>query len=130
MKDFAWWAAKWWIAVLFGGMLAGCKYLYNKKKKAKEEKLAAEQARLAAMEDNLNTVLELLKLHSTAMISMLYDRLNQAYIFFDERGYCTPQDRHNCLKMFKIYKELGGNDNMENIMEKMLALPIKGDNAP
>ena len=130
MNEFAWWAAKWWIAVLFGGVLAGGKYLYNKRKKNKEEKLAAEQARLAAMEDNLNAVLELLKLHSTAMISMLYDRLNQAYLAFAERGYCTPQDRHNCLKMFKIYKELGGNDNMENIMEKLLALPVKGDNAP
>lgn len=130
MNDFAWWAAKWWIAVLFGGVLTGCKLLYNRAKKQRQEKQEAERAKLTAMDDTLKTVVELLQLHSTAMISMLYDRLNQAYIYFDGRGYCTPQDRHNCLKMFKIYKEMGGNDNMENIMERLLALPIKGENTP
>lgn len=130
MNDFAWWAAKWWIAVLFGGVLAGCKVLYKNAKKRREEKTEAERAKLVAMDDTLKTVVELLQLHSTAMISMLYDRLNQAYIYFDGRGYCTPQDRHNCQKMFKIYREMGGNDNMENIMERLLALPIKDENRP
>ena len=127
MNDLAWWAAKWWIAVLFGAIVTGAKYLYNRWKKKKKAKADAEKKWREEQEHKYQEILDLLKLHSTAMIATLYDRLNQAYIFFSNRGYCTPQDRHNCLKMFGIYRDLGGNDNMEDIMSKLLNLKINAD---
>lgn len=127
MNDLAWWAAKWWIAVLFGAMVTGIKLLYNKQKKKREKKNADEKKWREDREECEQEILDLLKLHSTAMIATLYDRLSQAYFHFSERGYCTPQDRHNCLKMFGIYHDLGGNDNMEDIMNKLLNLPVKAD---
>ena len=127
MNDFAWWAAKWWIAVIFGAMVAGIKLLYNRNKKKQQEKIEAEKKWREDRERREQEILDLLKLHSTAMISMLYDRLSRDYFHFAERGYCTPQERHNCLKMFSIYHDLGGNDNMEDIMDKMMCLPVKAD---
>lgn len=130
MIDLAWWAAKWWIAVLFGAMVTGAKVLYNKHKKRKDAKAAEERKWREDREKREQEILDLLKLHSTAMIAVLYDRLNQAYFYFSERGYCTPQDRHNCLKMFGIYHDMGGNDNMEDIMEKLMDIPVKSDEKP
>ena len=127
MNDLAWWAAKWWIAVLFGAMVTGMKVLYSTRKKKKEEKNKEEKKWREDREKREQEILDILKLHSTAMIATLYDRLSQAYFHFSERGYCTPQDRHNCLKMFGIYHDLGGNDNMEDIMDKLMNLPVKAD---
>ncbi len=128
MEDFAWWVAKWWVAVLFGGIVALAKFLWNKYKKKKEEKEAKESEWRAMLAEQDKQMMELLQLHSKAMVSILYDRLSQAYLFFSERGYTTEQDRHNCLKMFSIYHDLGGNDNMEDIMEKLKELPVKRGN--
>lgn len=128
LEDFAWWVAKWWVAVLFGGIVALAKFLWNKHKKNKEAEEEKEREWRMLLNERDKEMMELLRLHSKAMISILYDRLNQAYCFFSNRGYTTAQDRHNCLKMFTIYHDLGGNDNMEDIMEKLKELPVKQAN--
>lgn len=125
MSDFAQWAAKWWIAALFGGVVFLGKWVYKRVKRKADAKKAEDLKWKTSMDESYKEIIALLQLHTSAMISTLYDRLTQAYTFCDERGYCTPQDRRNCTKMFKNYRSLGGNDDMENIMKKLLDLPIK-----
>ena len=103
MEDFGWWVAKWWIAALFGGILALWRLLLkHQKKKHKDEKAQRD-----------------------ALVAIMYDRMTQAYNFYSRQGYCEMQDRHNFTKLFKAYQASGGNDNMEDIMQRLYDLPTE-----
>lgn len=103
MEDFGWWAAKWWIAVLFGGILALWRALVARQKKQRKEE----------------------KTQRDALVAIMYDRLTQSYNYFTRQGFCTMQDRHNFTKLFKAYQASGGNDNMEDIMQRLYDLPTE-----
>lgn len=58
----------------------------------------------------------------------MYDRLTQAYNYYSRQGFCTMQNRHNCTKLFKAYQGCGGNDNMEDQMQRLYALHTEQPN--
>ena len=103
MDDFGWWAAKWWVAALFGGILALWRWLIARQKKQRKEA----------------------KVQKDALVAIMYDRLTQAYNYYSHLGFCTMQDRHNFTKLFKAYQASGGNDNMEDIMQRLYDLPTE-----
>lgn len=59
--------------------------------------------------------------------AMLRDRLRYLYKSYEKNGYVDIDDREDWENMYQQYHTLGKNGVMDNIREKMLALPTEGE---
>lgn len=57
------------------------------------------------------------------MQALLRDRLIQSYKHSEQKGYIDIDDRENWNNMYNQYHNLGANGVMDNIRQKLLALP-------
>ena len=58
--------------------------------------------------------------------AILRDRLLQAYKYYKEAGSITYQEMNNLLNMYNMYHSLGANGVMDEIVEDIKNIPIKG----
>ena len=103
MREFI---IKYWLQVLFSGMLTFLGYMVRKisddfKREKNEQKLLKE-----------------------AMQAMLRDRLIQVYNHYTEKGYMSIHNRDNVLNMYDKYHKLGENGVMNGLMDELKALPV------
>jgi len=93
---------KYWIEVAFGLILAGFGYFSKIIKKYKIDTDATK----------------------AGVRALLQDRIIQAYKYHKEQGCVDLYDRKIIDDMYQQYKALGGNGLIEDIMDKLIDLPI------
>ena len=85
------WLAKYWLEVLFSGVLAGGGYLIRRLWKKQQE----EEVRQTAVKE--------------AIIALLRAELVHAYYHYYERGWISLHGLEAAQKMYDEYHKLGGN---------------------
>lgn len=101
------WLARYWLEVLFSGVLAGGGYLIRRLWKKQQE----EEARQKSIKE--------------AIIALLRDRVVQAYYHYIERGWITLHGLEAAEKMYTEYHNLGGNGTVTKLMEDLRELPVR-----
>lgn len=60
--------------------------------------------------------------------ALLRDRIIQSYNHYMDKGFCPIYARENINALAKEYHNLGGNGIIDNILEKLYALPTEESN--
>lgn len=95
------WILKYWLQVIFGGILTLIAWTVKKLSKKMNEQEAIKMG----------------------VQALLRDRIIQAYNVYMERGYCPIYGRENLTELAKQYENLGGNGVVPQLMEKIQCLP-------
>ena len=101
------WLAKYWLEVLFSGVLAGGGIIIRK--------LWQQQQQIEA--------------NNRGTCALLRDRLIQAYYHYHDRGWITLHGLEAIDGMYAEYHNLGGNGTVTKLVEDLHALPVL-DRAP
>lgn len=101
------WLARYWLEVLFSGVLAGGGYLIRRLWKKQQE----EEARQTAVKE--------------AIIALLRAELVHAYYHYYERGWISLHGLEAAQKMYDEYHRLGGNGTVTKLMEDLKELPVR-----
>ena len=107
MKEFV---VKYWLQVLFSGVLALLSYMV--KKVTNEFKREKDEQNLMKL----------------SLQALLRDRLIQAYNYHKEKGYCSIHNRDNVINMYNQYHKLGANGVIDGLIDEVLALPTNNSN--
>lgn len=59
--------------------------------------------------------------------AMLRDRLYQMYNYYSKKGYATIHAKENFSNLYTQYHNLGQNGVMDEIRDKFMKLPEKGE---
>ena len=62
----------------------------------------------------------------TAQTVLMVDRVRWLGHKYIRDGYISINDKENLMAMYKAYKALGGNGNLETIMSEVDRLEVKG----
>ena len=121
--------------ILTGGVAAACiKLLDNlvqwvlNRRAAKKDKAANEERKTEAeKEKELDDVKTSVQYLATGQMVILHDRIK-----YLGRGYIKAEeididDREDLIKMHEVYHQLGGNGNLNALMEEILDLPLRKD---
>lgn len=96
---------RYWIQILFSGVLALLTAGYRKiAKKLKEQEKMKE-----------------------GILAILHDRLYQACRFYLSQGSIDIESMKNVEYLYSSYHDLGGNGTGTELYNRVKALPIKGD---
>ena len=101
------WLARYWLEVLFSGVLAGGGYLIRRLWKKQQE----EEARQKSIKE--------------AIIALLRAELVHAYYQYYERGWISLHGLEAAQKMYDEYHRLGGNGTVTKLMEDLKELPVR-----
>ncbi len=99
---------RYWLEVLFGGVIAALTGGYRRLSRLFKRKMT-EQA----------TVKE-------GVLALLHDRLYQACRFYLEQGWCGVNDLKNVEYLYNAYHDLGGNGTGTELYNRVKSLPIQG----
>lgn len=102
MADFI---IKYWIQILFSGILAVLSYGYKK--------IAAKLKEQEKMKEGI--------------LAILHDRLYQACRFYLAQGFIDVDSMKNVEYLYTSYHDLGGNGTGTELYNRVKALPIKED---
>ena len=101
------WIAKYWLEVLFSGLLTGLGFIVKLMwKRQKREDLRQQAIELGIQ-------------------ALLRDRVVQAYYHYIERGWITLHGLVAAEKMYTEYHNLGGNGTVTKLMEDLRELPVR-----
>ena len=101
------WLAKYWLEVLFGGVLTGIGIVQKRLSKRQKE----ERKRNEAIENGVRDMLRLTILDN-------YERCKQA-------GVISVARKDAVDSAYQSYHALGGNGTITRVHEEIMAMPIK-----
>lgn len=101
------WIAKYWLEVLFSGLLTSLGFIV----KLMWQRQKREDLRQQAIELGIQ--------------ALLRDRVVQAYYHYIERGWITLHGLEAAEKMYTEYHNLGGNGTVTKLMEGLRELPVR-----
>lgn len=111
MKEFI---IKYWLEVIFTGILGLIGWSYRKLKKRQEE-----QEKKHEEQERKNKAIE------NGVQALLRNELIKNYREYKIKGEITLLDKENMEHMFTEYFNLGGNGMMEEVHKEFLSIPIK-----
>lgn len=97
----------------------------KKRKRAKAEAAAKQNAYRAELKDTLAGMNAKLCSLSDDIGDLQYERLSQAYDFYTTRGWCTSSKKLMLCKMHKSYRAKNRNHLSEHFEQEILDLPDK-----
>lgn len=97
----------------------------KKRKRAKAEAAAKQNAYRAELKDTLAGMNAKLRSLSDDIGDLQYERLSQAYDFYTTRGWCTSSKKLMLCKMHKSYRAKNRNHLSEHFEQEILDLPDK-----
>ena len=101
------WIAKYWLEVLFSGLLTSLGFIVNLMWQRQKE----ENRRNKAIEQGIQ--------------ALLRDRVVTAYYHYSDRGWITLHGLEAAEKMYTEYHNLGGNGTVTKLMEDLRELPVR-----
>ena len=72
----------------------------------------------------LNQKTENEKVQNIALLYLLQNQLTTTFYVYNELGEITDYVLKNWINSFKIYKQLGGNDYVDTLKEKMMTWKV------
>ena len=101
------WIAKYWLEVLFSGLLTGLGFvvrlLWSRQREEARKNQAIEQG----------------------IQALLRDRIVTAHYHYADRGWITLHGLEAAEKMYTEYHNLGGNGTVTKLVEDLRELPVK-----
>ena len=135
--------AKYGIEILLGlisaGALALCKYFHSKMKEVKtlyeekdvealnetiDKRLEPIYSELDELRAALNNNQKIEPTHVNIILSSYRYRLKTICKNYIKQGYMTAEQYEQLTEFFKIYHDLGGNGQVQDIYEKVMELEI------
>lgn len=135
--------AEYGIEILLGlisaGALALCKYFHKKMKEIKnlyeekdvealndtiDERLEPVYSELDELRKVLNNNQRAEQAHVDIILSSYRYRLKTICKNYIKQGYMTPEQYEQLTEFFKVYHDLGGNGQAQDIYEKAMKLEI------
>lgn len=105
------WLAKYWLEVLFSGVMAGAGCIIQKLWEQQKQTEAKQEA------------------NNKGTCALLRDRIVQSYYHYFERGWITLHGLESVEKMYEEYHNLGGNGTITKLVQDIHRLPVL-DNPP
>ena len=77
-------------------------------------------SKIKEYKERLNEKTENENIQNQALLTLLQNQLTNTYYVYNEIGSIPDYVWRNWLNLFKIYRELGGNDYVDTLKEKMM----------
>lgn len=121
--------------ILTGGVAAAAVKLLDNliqwilnRRAAKKDKAANEKRKTEAeKEQGMDEVKTSVQYLATGQMVILHDRIKYLGRGYIRAGDIDIDDREDLIKMHEVYHNLGGNGNLNALMETILDLPLRKD---
>ena len=107
-----------------GYVLTGCFVIGNTVVMWVLNRKNAQDAKVIAEKTNLQSAVKTL---SDGQMIILHDRIKYLGKGYMRDGCIQFDDREDLVQMHEIYHKLGGNGNLNSLMQEIMKLPLKHD---
>lgn len=124
-----------WLAIVGGGVGAAVmsgifgiiKWVLDRKAQKEDRKEDKAEQKQQDFGKEIDEIKEQLGNLTVAQRTQMYDRIKHLAKSYIARGSITSEELEDLTNMHKVYhNELKGNGFLDNLMEKVNALPVKG----
>jgi hypothetical protein len=114
-----------WISGIIGIIMGYILFLMKKVKDNKEKEKLEEEDKLCYVLDEIKKLTkELQSIKKTTRINT-QNNIIKTSDYYKQREYITPGERRHIIDMYEDYKKSGGNGLVDNMVQKLLDIPVR-----